>query len=511
MSGKTGNQPPKGPAGPGTSPGAPGGPPRGKAGAMTMAMQAVPMKAQGGPKVLRIGLIQGGKIVEERVIRSRETVSVGSSERNHFVVHSPGLPSRFELFQLVGSDYILNFTDTMKGKVGLTGGVQDLEQLRKSGGARNANTHWQIKLNDTSRGKVVVGEVTLLFQFVTPPPIQPRPQLPAAAMGGMVKSIDWLFTAISMFCFQAIFGFIVFAESFDSLLVTGVSVQQARLIVAEIPPPELPEDETPPEPDAEGEAEAEAESPAPTKAPSKNDRPSPSPSTERDNSDAQARAQAQAEANARIAQEEAARAVQQVMTGLSGSNGALNDVLNNGAASGSSQDVLDQSNGVGVARNSSAGSLRQRGGGGNGSGVGGDIGNMVAAGGAEATAARDEGTTVVEIRIKPIAPSAPISEGGSGELDPDAVVRAVRGRLGGIKRCYEAALRQNSALRGKVEVSFSVQESGSLSGVRASEDSLGDAGVTACILGQVRGIRINPGPTGGSVDFSYPFVFEPSQ
>ena len=57
-------------------------------GAMTMAMQAVQVKPA-GPKVLRIGLIQGGKIVEERVIRKRETVTVGSSEKNHFVIHTP--------------------------------------------------------------------------------------------------------------------------------------------------------------------------------------------------------------------------------------------------------------------------------------------------------------------------------------------------------------------------------------------------------------------------------------
>jgi len=118
---------------------------------MTMAMQAVQTKPT-GPKVLRIGIIQAGKIVEERIIRKRETVTVGTSEKNHFVVLGDGIPSRFELFQLVGSDYILNFTDKMSGRVGLPGGVQDLDQMRQGGSARNAGTHWQIKLSDSSRG-----------------------------------------------------------------------------------------------------------------------------------------------------------------------------------------------------------------------------------------------------------------------------------------------------------------------------------------------------------------------
>src|SRR5262245_46242284 len=96
-----------------------GGP---KPGAMTMAMRAVQVGPQSGPKVLRIGLIQAGKIVEERIIRTRETVSIGTSEKNHFIIPADDFPSRFELFQLVGGDYILNFSDAMSGRVALPGG-----------------------------------------------------------------------------------------------------------------------------------------------------------------------------------------------------------------------------------------------------------------------------------------------------------------------------------------------------------------------------------------------------
>ncbi|MEZ4337591.1 MAG: hypothetical protein R3B82_13310 [Sandaracinaceae bacterium] len=102
-------------------------------------MQAVANRPV-GPKVLRIGLIQGDKIVEERIIRKRETVTVGSSEKNHFVVSAGGLSSRFELFQLVGNDYILNFTDQMRGRVGLAGGVKVLDGSPSGGAARRTAT-----------------------------------------------------------------------------------------------------------------------------------------------------------------------------------------------------------------------------------------------------------------------------------------------------------------------------------------------------------------------------------
>ena len=97
------------------------------------------------------------------------TVTVGASERNHFIVS--GIAGSFELFQLVGPDYILNFPDQMRGRVGLAGGVEKLENLRASGAARNAGQYWQVKLADTSRGRVTIGDTTLLFQFIDAPPV----------------------------------------------------------------------------------------------------------------------------------------------------------------------------------------------------------------------------------------------------------------------------------------------------------------------------------------------------
>jgi len=213
--------------------------PGGRPGAMTMAMQAVQVKSS-GPKVLRLGLIQGGKIIEEKIIRTRETVTIGTSERNHFVITAPKMPPRFEIFQLVGSDYILNFTDDMTGRVGLPAGVQDLAQLRSSGAARQAGTHHQVKLNDNSRGKIVVGDTTILFQFVSPPPVQPRPQLPAAVRGGFAKSIDWMFTAFVVFSVMTHFGFVVYLQNADWEIEQGISTipeKYAKLIFQEPEPP----------------------------------------------------------------------------------------------------------------------------------------------------------------------------------------------------------------------------------------------------------------------------------
>jgi TonB family protein len=495
----TGNQPPQQ---------GQGQPQRGRPGAMTMAMQAVNVPTS-GPKVLRIGVIQGGKIIEERIIRRRETVTVGNSERNHFVIHNEKVPARFELFQLVGSDYILNFTEDMRGRVGLPAGVQDLAQLRSSGAARNAGANWQVKLNDNSRGKVTLGDTTLLFQFVSPPPVQPRPQLPAAARGGFVKGIDWVFTAFITFSFMMHFGFIIYLENADWPLESGIGElppELARMILDEPPPPPVEEPPTEEVTDAPVEEAVEA-APEPTRAPSQNAASNSNANAQNSGADEPSAA----EATARVA-EEAASAAEMLLVGAlgDGADSAFRDVLQGGAVTGNASDVLAQANGVGVASSAAGGALRTRSGGGNGSGEGGGLGGLAAAGGAGATAQQAEGQQVVEVRVRGnLRLDDGEAIGGDGDFDATQVVRLIRQRLSAIRACYERELRRNPQLAGKVTVDFTIQTTGSVSNVRASENTTGDDAVASCVTGVVQRFRWNPGPEGGSVTFSYPFVFAP--
>jgi TonB family protein len=479
----------------------PNQPPKGtRPGAMTMAMQAVQIP-QAGPKVLRIGLIQNGRIVEERIIGKRETVTVGTSEKNHFAIGGDGVPSRFEVFQVVGNDYILNFTEQMSGRVGLPGGVQDLEQLRKSGAARNAGTHFQVKLSDSSRGKVVIANTTLLFQFVSPPPVQPKPQLPAAARAGFVRTIDWLFTALVVFTFMSMFGFIVYLENADWRIEQGISMVPddiAKMIFEEPTPPPEPVEE-PTEIVDEGEEVAEETTPEPSKGEPKE------PTAPTDGPD---QAQANADKTARIA-EEAAQAAEALIVGALGeAGGALQDVLANGAVTGSAQDILAQASGIGVATTSS-GTLRTQSGGSTGSGQKG-LGTLATAGGQGATQGKGEGSAVTERTVKgrtEVGDGGDI--GGSGDFDAALVVAMIKKRIGAIRACYEKELKRNPTLAGKVTIEFTIQPQGNVTGVKVAQNTTGDDNVGTCVKNAVGGFRFSPGPEGGSVSFSYPFVFAP--
>src|SRR5437016_4791155 len=83
------------------------------------------------PRILRIGIVQGGKIVEERLIRKRIDVSIGQSAKNTFVVPASNLlPASFVMFELAHGQYYLNFTDGMDGRIATEGDVATLLQLR---------------------------------------------------------------------------------------------------------------------------------------------------------------------------------------------------------------------------------------------------------------------------------------------------------------------------------------------------------------------------------------------
>ena len=98
------------------------------------------------PKVLRIGVLQSGKIIEERIIRKRVSVTVGQSEKNNFIIFSNELPSRFEMFELKDGAYSLLFTESMQGRFSLQGKIKELSELKKTGECKRRGKFYEIGL-----------------------------------------------------------------------------------------------------------------------------------------------------------------------------------------------------------------------------------------------------------------------------------------------------------------------------------------------------------------------------
>src|SRR5437764_9195307 len=102
-----------------------------------MATQAAARQAQVGsapkPKILRIGIIQGGRIVEERLVRRRENITIGQSARNMFVVPSDALPRQWLLFEISGRGYVAHFSDGLFSQHETAYEIISLSQLKQTG------------------------------------------------------------------------------------------------------------------------------------------------------------------------------------------------------------------------------------------------------------------------------------------------------------------------------------------------------------------------------------------
>ena len=135
-------------------------------------------------------MLLGGKIVEERLIRERTAVTIGQSMKNTFSIPIEGLPLEFTLFAIDEDKYSLRFLGKMDGRVSDGGGQVSTLDALKSRGAQNQGEYWQVPLSESARGKLSMGDLTILFQFVTEPPRQPKPMLPASVRGTFADRFD---------------------------------------------------------------------------------------------------------------------------------------------------------------------------------------------------------------------------------------------------------------------------------------------------------------------------------
>ena len=57
--------------------------------------------------------------------------------------------------------------------------------------------------------------MTILFQFVDPPPVQPKPQLPPSVRGGEFNSLDWVMACCFVTVFMVHGGALAYMRTLD--------------------------------------------------------------------------------------------------------------------------------------------------------------------------------------------------------------------------------------------------------------------------------------------------------
>jgi hypothetical protein len=463
-------------------------------GQMTAVMRAMPQVT--GPKVLRIGLVQGGKVIEERVIKQRTHVTIGPSEKSMFVIPSRNIPPNFKLFELVGGEYVLNFLDGMAGRIALKTGISDLPALKgqaKRVPIGNAQAY-QVQLSEEARGKVTVGETTFLFQFVAPPPVQPKPQLPVSVRSGFAGDIDWTTTIIAAFSFLFHFGAVgsIYSDWMDPVVDDEVSVAQLLESVKQLPAP--PAIETPKTTDTPVSTAAVAAAEAPKTGGGGGGKGGGGKGGGKGGNIGDARAAAIA---SELAQLDVA-----MVGALNSRGGATASVLDRGDTPTGLLDAAAASGG-GVGVGGVAG-LHLGGGSGGvvrpGSGGGSGLAGMADRGGGSAAA-----TVGSAQKVKGPTGSASI---GGASVSGGAVANAssvVAGMQAGFRRCYQKGLAEDPNMKGSVRITARIGPNGEVQSVNPSGSGLSGT-VISCVAARVSSATFAP-PEGGGATVVIPVTF----
>jgi len=457
-------------------------------------MASQPTKPQG--KILRIGIVQDRKIVQEQLIRARQTVTVGESTKNTFVFPPCSLPNRFPVFVAKGGNYFLQFTEKMEGKVSLKGSVNALADLRQRGDAVKRGSHWILPITETSRGKLSVDGISILFQFVPAPP-EPltgvvkhdfRPQL--------IEHDDPVFLGFLGLAtaLAGLFGIYAFNVEFPEVSKDDIPDRFAKLLIPE------EEDEVEVEvveevaevDEGEGLEEEETEEAEVEEEVEKEEVEKESPE-DRAAREALEKAQQQEELRAQLEDNPLMASLKLLgTTGDNNSGFAVDDPFADSDFVGQDLDkALAGVTGVEVA---SAAQLDVRGDGG-GSVDAATIGELGKGEGGSASVGGNVGVQVegnIELGTADLM----------GDGDEDAVRRVVRKYKGQIKYCYDKRLKENPNLGGRVEIEFSIGRGRVLSAT-VFGNTTGDSALAECIKRKVKSWAFDKET---EMDVIYPFV-----
>jgi TonB family protein len=424
-------------------------------------------------RMLRVGIVHGRRIVEERLLARTGDVTIGTSPKSTFIVPWDDAPERWRLFEERGGRHTLRLAGGMAARIADGAAVTSIDARAADAPAR------PIPLSDRARGKVTVGDTTVLFQLLRPPAPQPRPQLPFSIRRRVSAEIDRFFAIVLAFTVLLHVAVVVYLRQVD---------WPRRPSIEEIPDRFVRQNVRTPRP-----------TPPPAAAPTTVAAPTPPPTP---------RPRAPAPPATPHAPTPPKGPVQVANIGLiplltaRGPDGrsAIDDVLSGGAVDRSLDEALRNVGGLGIASNGSLNGVRNP-----GAGDGKVARPEDLRPGPGIKEVRDTGPVGERDVSSRLKVDRPIIEGGRADLE--SIAREIRARRKAIAACYERALKTKPTLAGKLVVRFSITAAGTIAAVDIDDDSLGAPEVGACVRAIIQRWRFAP-PAEAPVELSFPFVFQ---
>jgi hypothetical protein len=465
------------------------------------------MSKKSDKKILRIGMIQNGKIVEEHLMRERGDVTIGSGMKdNTIVVPVADLPEEFTVFgSEKGGGYILNFTSEMEGRISSGGTVYSLEELVESGKARERDGMYSVKLSPSARGRVVAGDATLLFQFVTPPPKRAKPALPASMRGGWLKGIDPYLAAMVAASGLLQIGFVAFLQ----LQEWPEPKQSTREVYDRFVKVKPKQEEEMPEPKQKEPEKTKKSKKKSEETAQKTEQPEQDKQeTQKEEQSPEEKAAEEAKRQRQLAKEVENKTILSQIGAKGGDGPTIVDQLEGGASKTSMDEALKNSEGVSTesgAESSGLGSSGSKDAEGSGKATG--IGDLDQTEGAKEASEGVETGQKEEQQVQAnVDLEGPQKEIGTGTLDSSSISNTLKRRSSQIQGCYERYLKKNPNASGKVVVNFTIGRAGRVTTSSATTDSVGGS-VGSCVANLIGRVKF-PRPDGGTVTVSKTFVFQ---
>ncbi|MFK7984395.1 MAG: TonB family protein [Sandaracinaceae bacterium] len=455
-------------------------------GAMTAVMRAAAQRSTDGPKWLRWAWVEDGRVLQERVIGPKETLTWGVDG------DLPGDAPKRPLAHFSRGAWHLSVRREWAGRL-VEGPLSAIP------GRAEADGWKQLELDPKARGRVDLGGGALLIQLVDRPPERTRVPLPASLDGGVMARTDWTFTAFVTASFLAHFAIAVGLMEADWPVEVGLPPPAVAVIIFDepTPPDNVPEVE-PEDADTDGEELADnadaTEDAEPVEA---NPRRS-GPTTPR----------ATSNPRATLSDAQAANEAVQLALGtlLARDGSSVQNLLRDGAVTDNQADIMASVDSVQVASANTP--LAIRNGGGRTGGANGDLGRLNRRPGV-ATGPIEGGRPIEEVEVRvtttglpPVVDYAPPEWNGMRGF-----TRQLRSRMTAVQRCYEHEITRGTVQGGgRIRLSLRIMPVGSLGGVEVVENTTGSSALGECAVRAVRTVRVRPPPP-EAVDVEYPIVF----
>lgn len=501
-------------------------------------------------QALQIVMYWGDVILDVKHIVDHKDITLGETKKATFAV--PGMSSDFSLVSFDGG-VSLNF---MPGMTGVVRSDKQMISLDKLGG-----TKFNLKQNDLA--KIQFKDISF---FVSYSPLPPH------LRGQRIMERDFYFTKIwftSLICTAAVVFLLLITEKDKTLEVEELPPRVATIIFKPVPPPPPPPvpKEKPPEPPKEVKPPEPVKPPPPPKKPPppKVEPPKPKelpkvvkpvPKTTpqekpvtaaNQTKGAPAKAaggnqgegakakgpegtkgepnkpkaavhqvQSKGNPNVKTATKTEVQGKGNVETLLGDLSGSISKSM--AAAGAGASSAGKNLRGFGATTTEGNGGLGQLG---SGSGGGGESQTLSAGMGTKGLGDGKSGKGLGAIgsggNLAGTGHGGPNIEVGNasetiirGGLDRDVIDEYIKRHKAQIAYCYSKELDANKALKGRVEVRFTIAGSGRVSVAGVGSSSIANASVERCVTDVIKKI-VFPEPVGGGVvEVSYPFSFMPS-